>query len=249
MCQSVTCSVFLSDCQALLSEYNLCWPVSGGREGEKMEGRRAASQSRSSTSNPTLKYVVGKQCQMLSSPNSSSLPSVQPSLTSYDRPLCLGSTAGVTCSDIASDNKLLTFIGARRGIQWSGSSILAWPQMIFLWGICFITKTLRQSSQNWTTNKPWWQDSTWKRICTILGMCMLIEIHFSTRDIRIKTNSHVDLCWATRLWMWVYTCCISILIGNVFWCSLCYTSQIITRSICTVFLQSLFVKFKCFVWS
>ena len=46
--------------------------TSRGREQEKkiMEGRRSTIQSRSSTGNPTgWKYVVGMQCQMLSSPS------------------------------------------------------------------------------------------------------------------------------------------------------------------------------------
>lgn len=42
------------------------------KKNKNMEGRRSTIQSRSSTGNPTgWKYVVGMQCQMLSSPSSS----------------------------------------------------------------------------------------------------------------------------------------------------------------------------------
>lgn len=93
-----------------LSVISVDQSVDGGMEGgeKKMDGMSAASQSRSSTSNPTeWKHVaVGIQCEMLSSPSSSSLASVQPSsrlMTSFS----FSSTARLTCSDVICE-KFLT---------------------------------------------------------------------------------------------------------------------------------------------
>lgn len=79
--QSVTCSASCPPARLCsLTVISVDQSTEGGSEEKKMEGRRAASQSRSSSRNPTgWKYVVGIRSRMLSSPDSSSLLSVRPS--------------------------------------------------------------------------------------------------------------------------------------------------------------------------
>lgn len=111
--QSVTCSASCPPARLCsLTVISVDQSTEGGSEEKKMEGRRAASQSRSSSRNPTgWKYVVGIRSRMLSSPDSSSLLSVRPSSRLLTDLSCVPSTAQITRSDAISDG-FLTLIKA-----------------------------------------------------------------------------------------------------------------------------------------
>lgn len=111
-----------------LSVISVDQSAQGGRGKKRW---RAASQSRSSTSNPTgWNYAVGIQCQMLSSPNSSFLALRPANVLSHDRPLSV-------CF-WPQDSHVLMFICrkfptlirlSRRGVTWIGVNIKTWPQI------------------------------------------------------------------------------------------------------------------------